>query len=81
MIEPYSAKASFLPTLVLRGRLIPQEIMNPAGMRVLAYSSGNAGDAPCGKKEPANIFFTCNKKNSSFFWVLVFIFSGLMGYP
>ena len=26
MIAPYSAKASFLPTLLLRGRLIPQEI-------------------------------------------------------
>ncbi len=26
VIEPYSAKASFLPTLLLRGRLIPQEI-------------------------------------------------------
>ena len=26
MIEPYSAKASFLPTLFFRGRLIPQEI-------------------------------------------------------
>ena len=26
VIEPYSAKASLLPTLVLRGRLIPQEI-------------------------------------------------------
>ena len=25
-IEPYSAKASFLPTLFFRGRLIPQEI-------------------------------------------------------
>jgi len=26
VIEPYSAKASFLPTILLRGRLIPQEI-------------------------------------------------------
>ena len=26
VIEPYSAKASFLPTFLLRGRLIPQEI-------------------------------------------------------
>lgn len=26
MIEPYRAKASFLPTLLFRGRLIPQEI-------------------------------------------------------
>ena len=25
-VEPYSAKASLLPTLLLRGRLIPQEI-------------------------------------------------------
>jgi len=27
IIEPYRAKASFLPTLLFRGRLIPQEIL------------------------------------------------------
>ena len=26
VVEPYSAKASFLPTVLFRGRLIPQEI-------------------------------------------------------
>ena len=44
MIEPYSAKASFLPTLLLLGRLIPQEI-HLSSEKIVIKTWGSFGSA------------------------------------